>query len=567
MKKFVLLIISIILLLSFSSCDGNAGSDLDTAISAADTTDNATESEGEDSTVSFDTEDPSTELPATEPFVTEPPLTEPPVTESPITEPPATEPPHIHQYTETVTLPTCTTQGTAHYVCSCGDEFYERRGLPIGHGYQAVITAPTCTSEGYTTYTCSCGDSYIGDKTPKIAHSYQQSRIEPTCISVGNDIYTCVCGDSYVAREISKTNHTWGKWETLSAGNCTSEEYSRITCTGCGIYFEAYTGQRHSYNADCTCTACGKTYSKNLEFVSVDGGYGVKAGKNFDQVAIIPETYNGLPVVMIADQGFFSRYNYTELVLPDTVITIDMAALGYLKLGAFNFPKNLKDIGVSAFTYCSLGAQTTVPATVVRISAHPFDNCEALEEIRVEAENEHYYAEDGVLYSREGELIQYPTEKKGSAYAIPEGTEKIGLYAMANNSNLVSITFPSTLKTVENYAFSDAAALKEAILPQSLDILGIGVFYGCVSLERVYLPSGLKMITNSTFYGCSSLNTVTVGKDVKSIGKWAFRNCYSLVRIDYLGTVEEWNAIAKGEGWDMNTGAYTVYCSDGQISK
>ncbi len=557
MKKFVLFVIIIILLLSFSSCGENAGGELDTALPFADTTDNSSHLGAEDSTVSLDTEAPVTDLPKTEE----------PATELPATELPITEPPHVHQYIETITEPTCTEAGVAHYLCACGDEFYERRGMPKDHRYEASIIAPTCISEGYTTYTCFCGDSYVGDITAKTAHSYRQRRIEPTCTAVGMDIYTCICGDSFIGREISKTNHTWGKWETLSAGNCSTEEYSRIACTVCGICFEAYTGQRHSYNGDRTCTSCGKTYSKNLEFVSVDGGYGVKAGKNFDQVAIIPETYNGLPVVMIADQGFFSRYNYTELVLPDTVITIDMAALGYLKLGAFNFPNNLKDIGASAFTYCSLGAQITVPATVVRISAHPFDNCEALEEIRVEAENEHYYAEDGVLYSREGELIQYPTEKKDSAYAIPEGTEKIGLYAMANNSNLVSITFPSTLKTVENYAFSDAAALKEAILPQSLDILGIGAFYGCVSLERVYLPSGLKMITNSTFYGCSSLNTVTVGKDVKSIGKWSFRNCYSLVRIDYLGTVEEWNAIEKGEGWDMNTGAYTVYCSDGQISK
>ena len=43
--------------------------------------------------------------------------------------------------------------------------------MPTGHQYSESVTLPSCTAMGFTTYTCdSCGDSYVGnyryDRTP-----------------------------------------------------------------------------------------------------------------------------------------------------------------------------------------------------------------------------------------------------------------------------------------------------------------------------------------------------------------------------------------------------------------
>lgn len=64
------------------------------------------------------------------------------------------------------------------------------------HNYTSSVTAPTCTDKGYTTYTCSCGDSYKADETAATGHSMVETDcIYPTCDTAGQSTMTCsVCG-------------------------------------------------------------------------------------------------------------------------------------------------------------------------------------------------------------------------------------------------------------------------------------------------------------------------------------------------------------------------------------
>ncbi len=52
-----------------------------------------------------------------------------------------------------------------------------------------------------------------------------------------------------------------------------------------------------------------------------------------------------------------------------------------------------------------------------------------------------------------------------------------------------------------------------------------------------------------------------------SIGNRAFNGCSSLTSIIFNGTREQWRAISKGYSWNYNAGSYTIYCTDGNISK
>jgi hypothetical protein len=51
---------------------------------------------------------------------------------------------------------------------------------------------------------------------------------------------------------------------------------------------------------------------------------------------------------------------------------------------------------------------------------------------------------------------------------------------------------------------------------------------------------------------------VVIPDGVTAIGSEAFAKCSSLKTIHYNGTVQEWVAIEATEGWDNNTGAYTL---------
>ncbi|MBQ7474846.1 MAG: dockerin type I repeat-containing protein [Clostridia bacterium] len=67
---------------------------------------------------------------------------------------------HVHNYSDTVTLPTCTEQGYTTHVCSCGGSYVDSYVSALGHNWNdGVITIePTESSEGVKTFTCTrCG--------------------------------------------------------------------------------------------------------------------------------------------------------------------------------------------------------------------------------------------------------------------------------------------------------------------------------------------------------------------------------------------------------------------------
>ncbi len=70
---------------------------------------------------------------------------------------------HSHDYVGTVEEEaTCTTAGSKHYTCECGEDDYYTVIPALGHNYTATVTTePTCSTAGEKTYTCSrCDDTY-----------------------------------------------------------------------------------------------------------------------------------------------------------------------------------------------------------------------------------------------------------------------------------------------------------------------------------------------------------------------------------------------------------------------
>ena len=98
--------------------------------------------------------------------------------------------------------PTCTETGLTEgsHCSACGTILTPQETIPAtGHNYSLSVTPPSCNENGYTTYTCSnCGDAYTSDYVEAINHDYAVTTKEATCTEKGQITYTCkVCSYSY----------------------------------------------------------------------------------------------------------------------------------------------------------------------------------------------------------------------------------------------------------------------------------------------------------------------------------------------------------------------------------
>ncbi len=101
----------------------------------------------------------------------------------------------------------------------------------------------------------------------------------------------------------------------------------------------------------------------------------------------------------------------------------------------------------------------------------------------------------------------------------------------------VSVSLPSTLKTIGDCVFQNCDKLGSITLPSSVTSIGSECFCKCTSLKS-FTSYGLTEIPFRAFYGCSSLTGVTLNEGVKQILREAFTDCSSLEAIVLPASLE-----------------------------
>lgn len=138
------------------------------------------------------------------------------------------------------------------------------------HDYTVTVTAPTCTSEGTRTYICSvCGDTYT-ETIPALGHNHSLiNTIAPTCTEGGYTTITCTrCGDSYITSETEPLGHDFGEWTVTTAATCGEAGVETRYCSRCDATETqaiAPTGE-HNF-VDGICTVCGEVENALKVFV------------------------------------------------------------------------------------------------------------------------------------------------------------------------------------------------------------------------------------------------------------------------------------------------------------
>ena len=262
------------------------------------------------------------------------------------------------------------------------------------------------------------------------------------------------------------------------------------------------------------------------------------------------------------------------------------------------FTDTVIGIGSNAFQDATSLKNVTIPASVISIGSGAFVGCNALTSVVFEdtesawkqngneidvsdpsANAEHlknqdnnagwtsgayiFINEDGGYYA----VVENP-DKSSTEVVIPATYNGYPVKAIADNafkdSNITSITIPSSVISIGNnafrnctslvslsgvgvgfsvigdYAFAGCTSLTSAsfVMSGCMKTVGEGAFYGCESLTLVSLGTTgtLEIINDYTFYGCRSLTYVGFANSglvptLKTIGNYAFYGCESLASI------------------------------------
>ena len=273
----------------------------------------------------------------------------------------------------------------------------------------------------------------------------------------------------------------------------------------------------------------------------------------------------------IAQEAFFGLPNLQEVIISSNgnlTYIGDRAFAGCPNLskfgdsqGSLNLPNYVIHVGEQAF--CGDDFQfIRIGAYLNTIGSGAFSNIDSLYFIIGNVYNYYYLSNsDGVLFSNDGQLIQYPIAKNSSSYTIPsyvQGVDitevldgafmnatsltslsfgqiqTIGESAFSGCSSLLSITLPSTLTFIEPSAFKDCTDLNTVSFSNNLTTIGHSAFKGCESLEEIDIPSSVLSIDGDVFRYCDSLETVSISKyqlPLTSLGIGAFDNCSNSLEI------------------------------------
>lgn len=325
------------------------------------------------------------------------------------------------------------------------------------------------------------------------------------------------------------------------------------------------------------------------------------AGKK-DKAFVIPDDTEYLTYDLFNGNKYLE-----EVTLSDNITEIEEEAfLGCTALKKLNNGKNVKKIGVNAFTdtallssggdpvkyvgnwavacddtaaeavvrdgttvlaedifrYCEKLTKVVLPKGIERIPSGAFAYCYSLKSVSIPdtVTNIDYGA---FLYCKALESVTFPDSvtKLGSdifdgcrnlkSFVFPKDITEVPTFMFSYCYSLDSVSLPHGLKTIDSYAFEFCTALTAIHIPDGTEEIKYNAFNNCASLNSIIIPESTTVIDDNTFNDCESLSTVVIHDNVTEIGEEAFSGCGALKTVYYAGSEEQWSALVVGEGNDI----------------
>jgi hypothetical protein len=337
--------------------------------------------------------------------------------------------------------------------------------------------------------------------------------------------------------------------------NGTKEEWNNVQK---GANWNYGTGDYTVYciDGEVDKVAADVVYSEGLSFDATDDGNGfnVMMGSCTDKAIFIPATYENKPVKEIKSSGFSSE-GIVCVIMPNTLTTIGERAFDTCSgLKYVEMPEGVTYIGMGAFNSCSALKSIELPSTLTSVGSSVFYNCNGLQEVKINST----------------QLVLSSETFKNCIIEKIEfaGTREQWITLMENSaSNWIDSSATSfVVECTNGRCFDNVNTTEDVCYTDNEDgTCTVSSLTTCPNLIVIQSEANGKTVTKiaDEVFKDQRVTSITIPSTITSIGKNAFKG-FVPVNFYFNGTVAQWNAIEKGEGWASGTD-FTVYCIDGEV--
>lgn len=244
------------------------------------------------------------------------------------------------------------------------------------------------------------------------------------------------------------------------------------------------------------CSGVDSVFIDDLEsWCNIDRGYNGEASP----------LYNGARL-------FVSGNELKDLVVPASITTIQPGTFyGCESLKTIQLHNGISEISPYLFKGCTGLTNITISGHIKKIGYDAFANCIGLKNVTIE-----------------------------------EGVVELGGQVFLNDSNMVAISLPKSLGSIDSYAFYRCNSLN-AVYIEDLESwckinfgtyngetyanplhVGCSLYIARKIRKDIEIPANIERINYLAFYGCGSIESVSFHDRVKEIGRQSFSFCPNL---------------------------------------
>lgn len=284
-------------------------------------------------------------------------------------------------------------------------------------------------------------------------------------------------------------------------------------------------------------------------------------------------SYKGInfPVTKIGCEAFERCEQLVSITIPNSVKIIERDAFtGCMSLKDMFIPNGVQTLGVGVFRKCTSLSSITFPSSLIEIGRAYFD-LENLKHLKVEKGNSKYDSRDNcnaIIETSTNKLIlgsantiiphsvriigedAFSHRNSLTSIVLPNGITEIQLFAFSN-TNITTITIPSSIRRIGYGAFNDCEGLKKVIVTDIAAWCSIEfddpysnplyyarhLYYGEAAITNLIIPDGVEKIGANAFRNCIDIVSVTIPSSVQTIGEDAFEGCKNLTSIEIPNSV------------------------------